>query len=217
MKNLAKTLKISGAAAILLLAAPLAGRAAELAVKPAGSLYIQGDSTLHIWRSTATELSLTFTTAKDAPADLAEAIKASKVEAFKVEVPLAGMRSGEKGLDKNMRKTMDASKFPDIAYALGKYELAKSQDGAMIAKTTGSLTIAGKTQQVPMDVTFRFGPKGVELAGSYTLNMSDYGITPPTLMFGAIKVKDPVTVNFDLFVNPNAKADAPEAKTNKGE
>jgi polyisoprenoid-binding protein YceI len=212
-----KTLAIAGAAGLLILTAPFAARAAELTVKPAGSLYIQGDSTLHLWRSTATELSLTFTTAKDAPASLAEAIKASKVEAFQVSIPLAGMRSGETGLDKNMRKAMHASKHPDIAYALGKYDLAKGSDGALSAKTTGSLTISGTTKEVPMDVTFRFGPKGVELAGSYTLNMTDFGIKPPTLMFGAIKVKDPVTVNFDLFVNPDAKADAPNAQTNKGE
>ena len=32
------------------------------------------------------------------------------------------------------------------------------------------------------------GPDGVSAKGSYELRMSDYGITPPTLMLGAIKV-----------------------------
>ena len=39
---------------------------------------------------------------------------------------------------------------------------------------------------------------GVAVKGAYELNMSDYGVRPPVLMFGAIKVADKVAVEYDF-------------------
>lgn len=199
-------------AAGLALALLASAARAEIAAVPAGSLYIVGDSTLHVWRSTATEVAMTFRTADGAPASLADAIKESKVKGMDVRIPLAGLRSGEKGLDKNMRAALEADKFPDIEYKLVRYELAKSGDGAA-AKAEGELTIHGRTKPVKIDVELRFRPDGVELVGAHDLLMSDYGVKPPTLMFGTIKVKDSVAVRFDLLLKQDAKRDAPKAQT----
>lgn len=192
------------AAALLALALPAL---AQVAVAPGGSLRIEGDSTLHKWSSTATAVSMTFTLADGAPQGLSEAIKAAKVSGLEVKISVAGLKSGESGLDKNMRKAMDAEKFPEILYKLGKYELDKpTAAGTAAAKTTGELTIAGKTKTVAMDVEFTLGAAAPEVKGSYTLNMSDFGIKPPSLMLGAIKVRDPVTIRFDLVLKPQDAA-----------
>src|SRR5208282_5876100 len=91
----------------------------------------------------------------------------------------------------------------DVVYRLDQYTLAKGLgDGVLVAKTSGQLTIAGQSKPVTMDVEFRLSPDGVTVKGSYTLKMSDYGIKPPTLMLGAIKVRDPVTIRFDLVLKP---------------
>lgn len=196
----------AGTLAAALLAAALPALA-QIAVAPGGSLRIEGDSTLHKWSSTATAVSMTFTLADGAPQGLSEAIKAAKVSGLDVKISVAGLKSGESGLDKNMRKSMDAEKFPDVLYKLGKYELAKpTAAGAVAAKTTGELTIAGRTKTVTMDVEFTLGAGAPEVKGSCTLNMSDFGIKPPSLMLGAIKVRDPVTIRFDLVLKPQDAA-----------
>jgi polyisoprenoid-binding protein YceI len=205
--NTKKTGLAAVATGMLLLLSPLAR--AGLTLTPGGSLYIDGDSTLHTFQSTATQITVDFDLAEGAAA-LPAALKDGKVKGMTVTIPVAGMRSGEKGLDKNMRKALKADKNPDIVYALGKYELAKGADDALTAKATGDLTIAGETKPVSMEVVFRFGPKGVRMQGSYKLLMSDFGVKPPTLMFGAIKVRDPVVVRFDLLLN----ADEHNAKSN---
>ncbi len=189
-----------GAAAMLLLAG--AGRA-QVLVSPGGSLRIEGDSTLHKWSSTATVVAMTFTLADGAPQPLSEAIKASKVKGLEVRIAVAGLKSGESGLDKNMRKAMSADQFPEVVYKLGHYEMTKGgSEGVLNAKAAGELTIAGRTKPVTIDVEFRLGQDAAALKGSYTLEMSDYGIKPPTLMLGAIKVRDPVTIRFDLLLKP---------------
>jgi polyisoprenoid-binding protein YceI len=194
-----KMKKIALAAAALLALAASAG--AQIVVSPGGSLRIEGDSTLHKWSSTATVVSMTFQLADGAPQTLSEAIKASKVKGMDLKISVAGLKSGESGLDKNMYKAMNQDKFPDVLYHLDHYELAKGAgEGVLTAKTSGQLTIAGKTLPVLFDVEFRLGQDAAALKGSYTLVMSDYGIKPPTLMLGAIKVRDPITVRFDLVL-----------------
>jgi polyisoprenoid-binding protein YceI len=191
-------------AALLALAVP---GFAQIALQPAGSLRVFGDSTLHKWSSTATVVSMTFALADWAPPALSDAIKAGQVKGMEVRVAVSGLKSGESGLDKNMRNAMSAEKFPEVVYKLGHYELGKpSESGAIVAKTAGELTIAGRTKTVSMDVEFRLGAGQAEALGSCTLNMSDYGITPPTLMLGAIKVRDPVTIRFDLLLKPQDAA-----------
>lgn len=201
-----KTLRIGRiglGAALLALAAPVF---AQSTIAPGGSLRIEGDSTLHQWSSTATAVSMTFTLADGAPADLAEAIKASKVKGMEVSISVAGLKSGESGLDKNMRKAMFADKNPEVTYKLETYELGKAEAGKVAAKTTGVLTIAGTPKTVSIDVEFTLGAGAPEVKGSYALKMSDYGIKPPSLMFGAIKVRDPVTIRFDLVLKPRDAA-----------
>jgi len=195
-----KNFRLTLGAALLALAAP---GLAQLAVAPTGTLRVLGDSSLHKWSLATSAASMTFVLDAGAPASVADAIKASKVKSMEVRIKVATLKSGEKGLDKNMRIAMSAEKYPEVTYKLAHYELGKpSEAGVLVAKTTGDLTIAGETKTVTMDVQFDLGAGKAEAKGSYALNMSDYGIKPPTLMLGTIKVRDPVTVRFDLLLTP---------------
>jgi len=40
----------------------------------------------------------------------------------------------------------------------------------------------------------------IHITGSYDLDMTEYGLKPPTLMFGRIKVGKTVKVNYDLLL-----------------
>ncbi len=182
----------------------LAGRGwALIAFQPGGSLRVEGDSTLHRWSSTATVIAMSFELDGGAPQSLFEAIQASRVKSMEARIAVAGLKSGESGLDKNMRKAMKEAEFPDVVYRLGRYALKKDAPGGVLAaKAEGELTIAGRTKPVSIDVEFRAGPDAVAVTGSAALLMSDYGIKPPTLMLGAIKVRDPVAIRFDLILKP---------------
>jgi polyisoprenoid-binding protein YceI len=195
-----KNFRLALGAALLALAVP---GFAQLAVAPTGTLRVLGDSTLHKWTVATSTVSLTFVLDAGAPASLADAIKAGKVKTMEARVAVADLKSGESGLDKNMRVAMSADKFPQVTYKLSSYELGKpTEDGTIVAKMSGDLTIAGQTKTVTMDVKFALAGGKAEAKGRYALVMSDYGIKPPTLMLGTIKVRDPVAVQFDLLLTP---------------
>ncbi|UPT75279.1 MAG: YceI family protein [Elusimicrobiota bacterium] len=181
--------------AVLLLAPALAWSAA---VNPGGFLRVEGDSTLHKWNAAATVLKLDVDAAEGLSP--AAAVASGKVKTLALRIPAAGLESGDKKLDKNMRKAMKAEEFPEVVYTLSKYELAKAADGALTATTTGELTIAGVTKSVALSLVLIPGDGSVAVRGSHDLLMSDYGIAPPKLMMGTIKVRDAVTVRFDLIL-----------------
>ena len=61
----------------------------------------------------------------------------------------------------------------------------------------GSLTLAGVCRPVCMEVTALKVEQGKLLfEGSQTISMTDYGITPPTILFGTVKAHAQITIRF---------------------
>ena len=61
------------------------------------------------------------------------------------------------------------------------------------------MTIAGVSKEINVTVLGSKNKDGqLQFAGEQKINMSEYGIKPPTMFFGTVKVGDAVTVKFDL-------------------
>ena len=170
-----------------------AGAAGGRLAAVSSHLWLKGDSTLHPFVSTATVVQVE---GEFAPAgNLAQAVPAGQVAKFEVTIPVEDLQSGESGLDKRMYKALKSEAFPDIHFALSKYEVVPSSS---VIKAAGILSIAGVQKPVELNAALSFSGDRMEVRGEYTLLMTDYGITPPTLMLGAIKVAPAVTIHFDL-------------------
>ena len=66
----------------------------------------------------------------------------------------------------------------------------------------GKLTIAGKENAIELRGTGAEENDTIHFKGSKQFKMTEYGVKPPSLMLGTMKVRDPVTVWFDLVLNP---------------
>jgi polyisoprenoid-binding protein YceI len=100
-----------------------------------------------------------------------------------------------------MYKALKAEKFPNIEFRLSDTHLlpALIKEGVNQLTSNGVLTIAGKENVIKMDAQFELLPDGIHIFGTKPLLMSDYGVKPPTIL-GVIKVKDDVTIHFDLIL-----------------
>lgn len=183
-----KTL-LNAALAVLLLALPAA--AAELALAPSSRLWLEGDSSLHPYSSTAAVLNLAFTL--EAPGPAAAAISTKAPARMTLRIPVADLKSAHAGLDKNLRKTLKAAEHPDIVFTLRSYAL---KDGNITAE--GELTVAGRSRGVVLAARYGARDGAVTVEGEQALLMSDFGIKPPSMMLGAIKTADAVTVKYRL-------------------
>ena len=200
------------AAAISLAATEPAAPAASFALAPGSRLWLEGDSTLHKFSSNATkveaaaELDGTFA---PGAADARAAVAAGALKSLRVSVPVAGLKSGESGLDKNMEKALKQDTAPVIRFTLVDYKAEEARDGSLLVKAHGRLAIAGVEKDAVVEASCRFGPGGVEVSGAKEVLMTDFGIKPPVMMMGTIKTADKVVVRFAL------KLKAPDAAAKK--
>jgi polyisoprenoid-binding protein YceI len=155
----------------------LSSSAAALSLK-AGSLWLEGDSTLHAYKSTATVLS----------------VSGAAPEALVVTVDVKGLKSGDKGLDKNMYNALKAEANPQITFKASKYEHSGSS-----AAIHGLLSIAGVEKPVTVQARVEPAAEGTRVQGSKKLLMSEFGIKPPKMFLGTLKVRDRVVIHFDIL------------------
>jgi hypothetical protein len=207
---------------ILLLTAP--GPAGATAPAPLGVqlapgswISLEGTSTLHPFtsRSTQVAISATRSDAAQDPVDaatLAALARTSVVLGATLDVPVRSLRSGENGLDKNLWKALHSAEYPTIEYRMASYEVtpAASPD-SMQVRVQGSLQVAGVERPVPLELTVARDEQGVVLAGSSALKMSDFGVKPPRLFLGALRVGDRIVVRYHLQVVPRGPAAEPPA------
>jgi hypothetical protein len=106
-------------------------------------------------------------------------------------------------MDRLMHGALKASAHPNIVYELGSPVTIGNGAGPFSLPTTGRVTIAGVTKDVAQDITVERQPDGsLRFTGSTPVILRDFGITPPTAMFGALRTGNRVVVNFELFVKP---------------
>jgi polyisoprenoid-binding protein YceI len=128
------------------------------------------------------------------------------IRAVTVTVPAEQMDCGNGTMNEHMRKALKAKDAPTIEFKLTGYDVAKGDAGVQ-GTLNGTLTLGGQTRPVSIAAQAADAVGGLlRVSGSYTLKMTEFGLKPPSLMMGTMKVDDDVTVNFDLFLKPAATA-----------
>lgn len=159
---------------------------------------ISGTSTLHDWTSTANDVKV------KGNIDMSNG-SLTGIDNFTVSIPVKSIKSEKGGtMDNKTHQALKSDKHPTITYQLEKVNsIDKSNNGYKI-RTQGKLTMAGSTKMIYMTVEAKKISNGaICFEGSYSLNMTDYGISPPTAMLGTIKTGEEVTINYKLTVSVN--------------
>lgn len=186
--------------ALLLALAPAArAQGTRLAVSPESRLWLDGATNLHAWQCSTSALSASIEV--DASFDTAPQV-ARSLEKVLVRVPVESISCGHAAMDRTLRQALAAGQDPRHSYIVGTFRtVAGASDGDTV-KTVGTLVVAGQRQEVTMDVRADRLPGGVvEAEGSVAILMTDFGIRPPTAMFGMLRASDRVVVKFHLVAN----------------
>lgn len=190
-----KKLKIS----ILVILSPFFLFSQNIELSENSEISISGTSTLHDWTMTVDEYSGTgdFIT---------EGTRIIAINNLKVIVKAESLKSGKTGMDKNAYKALKTGKYKDIVFILDDYEMISIIGNINKIRAKGTLTVAGKSRKVSFPVSIEVNRNGIiSCSGSEEMKMTDFGVEPPTAMFGTIKTGDEITVNFNAqFSNINS-------------
>jgi polyisoprenoid-binding protein YceI len=169
-----------------------------LRLKPESRLWFEGTSTVRDWDCKAPQIQATIDGEASAPAAVLDGRKA--VKTVDLVFPVASLDCENRTMNNHMRNALNAAQHQTIRFTLNDYTLAKA------ANTTGSLqgqlTINGQTRPITVPVQFADAGGALRVTGKYPLPMTQWGVQPPRLMMGTLKVGDTVTVNFDLLLHP---------------
>jgi polyisoprenoid-binding protein YceI len=190
-------------------AAAVAQETARVAVAPESKLWIEGTSNLHGWTCNAETLEATVEIDAAAAAEVSVA-PPKALRRVEVKVPVRSLKCGHGGMDDNLYKALNADASPNISYIMATFEPAAGETkDTFTLKTVGTLTIAGKENKLTMDVVAtRLADGTVKATGMVPIKMTDFGIKPPTAIFGRLKTGDEVKVNFELTVKGKAIVNA---------
>ena len=161
----------------------------------ANNMKLSGTSTFHDWtmnaRTFSGEAQFEFTKGNDHQLTVLRSLT------FCLET--LNLKSDKKGLDKNAYKALKADHVKNIQYELVSSKVLPEKENRYLIKTRGNLSIAGITKEVAMDVHCTVNSNAtVSCSGSDKLNMTDYAVTPPAFMLGAMKTGDAVILDFTV-------------------
>lgn len=162
---------------------------ASVAFAPSSRIWMEGDSTLHRYKSTATRFELSATTQAGAAGfDLA---------GLELVIPVKGMKSHDKQLDANMYRALEADQHPTIRFVLRDAKVTE-KNGALSVTADGMLTVAGAEKPVSVTASGARSGSSFRLSGRKELKMTQFGVKPPVILGGVIRTSDEITVYYEL-------------------
>jgi polyisoprenoid-binding protein YceI len=170
----------------------------QLVLQPQSRLWIDGTSTIRSFTCRAGEVNAVVeVNGANAIPSLLTGEK--DVKAVQVTVPAEKMDCGNGTMNGHMRKALKVDENPTISFNLTDYDVTKSADG-ISGTINGTLDLGGVKKPISLQATGANEGGMLHVNGVYELRMTDYGLKPPSLMFGRIKVGETVKVGFDLLL-----------------
>lgn len=152
----------------------------------ASRMWVDGTSTIHDW------------TIETQRVDGRIQAKGAVVDSVSMNIGVRSFKSGKSGMDDKVYEALQAARHANIHVRTGRVDLT-SGSGTVQA----TVTIAGTTKTLPVTVTRTVSGATASYTGQIAFKMSDFKVSPPTAMLGAIKAGDAITLRFDLKSNAN--------------
>lgn len=119
-------------------------------------------------------------------------VDADSLEVLSGEGGLTPLGGAEKGVARsNALKSLDAKKFPRIRFVSD--DIAATDSGY---RMTGTVEIHGTTRPQVVDIAVEKTAEGWDLASRAQVSQTDFGVKQVSLLMGAMKVADEVTIDF---------------------
>ena len=121
----------------------------------------------------------------------------SGVQAATLTVQVGEFECPNEEMTEHLFAALKPDEFGEIAFQLDSYETS-----AQGATATGTLTILDVTQSVRVPVTLTPTGQGATIEGEVSLDMTTYGVEPPVVMLGLMKVGPQIRIQFNGLIVP---------------
>jgi polyisoprenoid-binding protein YceI len=107
-------------------------------------------------------------------------------------------------MDNKTYEALKAAAYPEILFTISTpIRLVQVRDCQTAIPVRGELALAGARKTVTMLVkTFEIKQGNLSFEGSQRINMTDFGVKPPSALFGTMRAGPEITIHFNTnFIN----------------
>lgn len=188
------------AAALVAVPTPAMGQTGA-SYQVTGDLRVDGGSTVRSWSCEATTLNAQITGAPGA--SLALNGLEGAVQSLRLEIPSGDLDCDNDTMNDHMWKALQTDEHPRILFQMEGYTVATPGESGAQVELRGQLEMAGETLPVTLRLEATEEADGrLRVQGIHELNMTEWGMRPPRLMLGTLRVHEDVQIHFDLFLSP---------------
>lgn len=158
------------------------------------TMVVTGTSSLHDWKLVVNDFNCDMTATADQDH--------LQIDAVTFKGKSNSISSDNSLMDKKTHQALKTDKFPEVKFTISSSKGLSLKDQTFSGHLVGDLFLAGRTKTETIEVTGKLlSDNKVQVVGSKQLKMTDFGISPPSAMMGAIKAGDEVTVSFTLVLS----------------
>jgi polyisoprenoid-binding protein YceI len=161
-------------------------------------VWIEGSSNVHDWscRAEAFEASVDVDPKR-------EERNGTAIRRVNVRLNARDLKCGNRKMEHDLYATLRANDKANPSYIVADFQPVPGSTNA----TQGNVAVVGVERPVTIQINIERMPDGtMKASGAIPLLMTDFGITPPTGLFGLIRSRNEITVKFDLIVGPRGVA-----------
>jgi CheY-like chemotaxis protein/polyisoprenoid-binding protein YceI len=116
-----------------------------------------------------------------------------------VEAPVRTLTTGNGKRDKDLNKSMESSKYPNLRFELSGITPNGGTADSVAATLHGALVIHGVTRKADLPGTVQFEGSKVRVRSDFPLSLKDYRIGGLSKMLGMLKMYDDIEVHVALL------------------
>ena len=122
------------------------------------------------------------------------------ITALTFSLPVRNLKGQSAGMDNDSYKALKADRYPEIVFQLTSATIEPLGDHRYVITALGNLTVAGIMRAVSMTMDAQIVSDGsIIFTGAQKLKMSDYNVERPSILFGALRAGDEMTLTYTLI------------------
>ena len=122
------------------------------------------------------------------------------IEALTFTLPVRNLKGDKQAMDEDAYHALKADRYKEIIFKLSSANVESKGENLYLIKALGSLTVAGVTRALTLTMHSKISHDGsISFTGSEALQMSDYQVERPSLLFGVIRAGDKMTLTYTLI------------------
>ena len=117
-------------------------------------------------------------------------------------VPVGTLDCRNNTMNGHLRNALKADANPEIRFRATSVAVTPTGADEGTVAMSGTLSIAGQERPVTIEGTVSRANGELRVRGSKRITMTEWGVRPPSLMLGAMRVAPAATVGFDVVLKP---------------